>query len=336
MNTCYRWLLIYALLCLISPGAWAQISVRVDDVSKVLVDLERRAPADVRPLNDAQISAEVAGVVKAIHADVGQLVSAGDLLVELDERDYVLSLNQAQTNLASSEAQKASADAKLSRAKDLVENNYLSDDSLLDRQTDATVWSAQIQGNEIAVAVAQRNLDKCAIRAPFDGVVVERSAQLGGFVGNGSQLIRLVQIDQIELDAEIPSDVANSLLVADEIRCVSRGQEWPLSLIRLSPVIETERRSRRARLAFTSSMPAVGRSGEIVWHVEKGMLPSNFINRRNGQLGVFLHVQGKASFMPLPGAQEGRPVAVEFPPGTEIITLGRDRLQDGDDVTVVR
>ena len=103
LNTPYKCFLICVLFWLITPCVWAQTSVRVDDVNKVLVNLERRAPADVRPLNDAQISSEVAGIIKAIHADVGQHVSTGDLLVELDDRDYVLNLNQAQTTLNSSE-----------------------------------------------------------------------------------------------------------------------------------------------------------------------------------------------------------------------------------------
>ena len=328
--------LITALLLVQSPAVVAQHAVSVEKISSVLVDLERRAPADVRPLNSAQISAEVSAVVKTVHADVGQRVSAGELLLELDARDYELNLNQARANLASSQAQKASADAKLARAQDLVKDDYLSVDTLLDRQTDAAVWSAQIRANEVAVAIAQRSLDKCRVLAPFDGVLVERTAQIGSYVGNGSPLLQVTQIDQFELDAEIPSDVASSLLQSDEIRFVSRGQEWPLKLLRLSPVIESQRRSQRARLAFSGEAPAIGRSGEVVWHVDKGMLPSNLISRRNGQLGVFLHEQGRAVFTPLPGAQEGRPVTVKLPTDVEIITLGRNRLQDGDSVNVSR
>jgi hypothetical protein len=70
--------------------------------------------------------------------------------------------------------------------------------------------------------------------------------------------------------------------------------------------------------------------------VEQGLLPANLVIRRNGELGVFVHRAGKAVFKPLPGAQEGRPVAVELPSGTEVIVRGRDRLQDGDAVTVSR
>lgn len=329
-------ILVTGLLLTLPSAVAAQTAVNVEDISDVLVDLERRAPADVRALNSAQISAEVAAVVKAVYADVGQRVSAGELLVELDAGDYQLSLSQAQANLASSQAQKASADAKLSRAEGLVKDNYLSDDTLLDRQTDAIVWGAQIRANEVAVAIAQRSLDKCRVLAPFDGVVVERMAQIGSYIGNGSPLLRVTQTDQFELDAEIPSDVADSLLISDEISFVSRGQQWPVKLLRLSPVIEAERRSRRARLAFSNEAPAIGRSGEVVWHVSKGMLPSNLLSRRNGALGIFVHNQGKAVFKPLPGAQEGRPVAVDLPAGAEIITVGRNRLQDGDSVSVRR
>ena len=329
-------ILIATLLLALPLGVAAQIAVSVENIANVLVDLERRAPADVQPLNNAEISAEVAAVVKAIHADVGQRVEAGELLIELDSRDYQLNLDQALANLASSQAQMASADAKLTRAQGLVKNDYLSDDSLLDRQTEVAVSNAQIQAGEVAVAIAQRSLEKCRIVAPFDGVVVERMAQIGSYVANGSPLLRVTQTDRFELDAEIPSNVAASLPLADEIRFVSRGQAWPLELLRLSPVVEPQRRSQRARFAFSGEAPVVGRSGEVVWRVDNGMLPSNFVVRRNGQLGVFLNNDGKAVFSPLPNAQEGRPVVVEFPVGTELITLGRDRLQHGDSLSVSR
>jgi len=68
--------------------------------------------------------------------------------------------------------------------------------------------------------------------------------------------------------------------------------------------------------------------------VGSGMLPANLISRRNGVLGVFLLDAGKARFAPLPSAQEGRPVRVELPAASRVITLGRDRLQDGVVVVV--
>ena len=96
-------ILITAFLLTQPAGAAAQISVSVEQISDLLVDLERRAPADVKPLNSAQISAEVSAVVMTVHADVGQRVSAGELLIELESRDFELNLNRARANLATSQ-----------------------------------------------------------------------------------------------------------------------------------------------------------------------------------------------------------------------------------------
>ena len=325
----FIWIVIISLLVPVNLSAQTAVNVRAKVLREVLVDFERRAPAEVKALNDSTIAAEVASVVLSVHADVGQAVKKGDLLLELDPVDYQLNLKQAEANLASSKARLSQANAKLKRAQTLGGNNYVSADELLERETDVMVFNAQIQANEVAVSVARRNLEKCKLTAPFDGVVGKRMAQVGNFVRNGDPLIAITQVDQFELDAEIPDGHADEVGHTDSIRFESRGQNWPVELLRLSPVINSQGRTRQARFEFVSDAPAVGRSGELVWRVDEGMLPSNLISRRNGILGVFLLDEGKARFEPLPGAQEGRPVSVNLPANTYVITLGRERLQDG-------
>lgn len=330
----------YVLIaCLLMPAwlaAQSGIAVRTESLSEVLVDFERRAPAEVLALNDASLAAEVSAVVLTVHADVGQVVAKGDLLLELDPVDYQLSVKQAEANLASNRAQLSQAEAKLKRAKTLGNNQYISADELLERETSVMVYQAQIQASDVAVAIARRSLEKCSIRAPFDGVVVERMAQVGNFVRNGEVLVAVTQLDRFELDARIPDSQADELTGSDQLWFESRGQSWPLELLRMSSVIDSQGRTRRARFAFIQDAPAVGRSGELVWKVGEGLLPSNLISRRGGELGVFLLSDGKAKFHPLPGAQEGRPAHVKLPAASRVITLGRERLQDGADVTVQR
>lgn len=325
------------IICLLfSPWVLGQagIAVHTQPLSEVLVDFDRRAPAEVLALNNSIIAAEVSAVVLAIHADTGQAVAKGDLLLELDPADYQLNLKQAQANLASSQAQLSQAEAKLKRARTLGDSQYVSADELLERETSVMVYRAQIKSNEVAVAMARRNLDKCSIRAPFDGVVGERNAQVGGFVRHGDPLVAVTQVDRFELDAKIPDDQADELLSSSLLRFESRGQSWPVELLRLSPVIDTQGRTRRARFAFTDQAPGVGRSGELVWKVGSGLLPANLISRRDGELGVFVLEGGKARFYTLPAAQEGRPANVGLPDDSLVITLGRERLQDGLTVAV--
>ena len=330
----YIW---FTLFCLsMSATSWAQtgINVRTQVLSEVLVDFERRAPAEVQTLNDSTISAEVSAIVLSIHTDVGQAVAKGDLLLELDSTDYQLNLKQAEANLASSRARLSQAKVKLNRAKTLGNNQYISADELLERETDVMVIDAQIQVNQVAVSIARRNLEKCSLKSPFDGVIVGRMAQVGSFVRNGDPLIAVTQVDQFELKAEIPDSQADEVLGTRMIRFESRGQSWPVELLRLSPVINSQGRTRQARFSFADGAPSVGRSGELVWGVGTGMLPSNLISRRDGVLGVFLLESGKARFVPLPGAQEGRPARVELPPSSTVITMGRERLQDGVTINV--
>ena len=328
------WILLIGLLMPASLWAQGGVSVRTQGLNEVLVDYERRAPAEVRALNDSTIASEVSSVVLSVHADVGQAVKKGDLLLELNPVDYQLNLKQAEANLASSRARLSQANAKLKRARTLGDSQYISADELLERETDVMVFNAQIQANEVAVSMARRNLEKCSLLAPFDGVVGKRMAQVGNFVRNGDPLIAVTQVDEFELNAEIPDGQADEIRVSNVIRFESRGQSWPVELLRLSPVIDSQGRTRQARFAFSGNAPAVGRSGELVWRVGEGMLPSNLISRRNGVLGVFLLESGTARFEPLPGAQEGRPVSVDLPATTRVITLGRERLQDGVSVTV--
>ncbi|HET6565895.1 MAG TPA: efflux RND transporter periplasmic adaptor subunit [Xanthomonadales bacterium] len=323
--------LILALAAPVLSAAEA-IPVSIQPLNEVLVDLQRSASAEVMSLNRATIAAEISGVIGEIHADVGSEVKAGDLLLEINPEDYRLALQQAEAGLATSKAQKAQADVRLQRARQLIEGKYLSADDLLARETEAQVANAQIRLQEAAVAIARRNLDKCRIVAPFSGAVSQRMAQTGSFVSPGTPLLVFAETDRIELDAEIPDEVADTLAQAQKIEFHSRNESWPLQLARLSPVIETEKRSRQARFHFTGSAPAVGRSGEVVWEVSQGLLPSNLVLQRQGKLGIFLAENGVARFHELPQAQEGRPVETDLPADTQVIVTGRERLQDGDPI----
>ena len=199
----YVWILIVSILISANLAAQSAVNVRVKLLQDVLVDFERRAPAEVRALNDSTLAAEVAAMVMSVEADTGQTVSNGELLLQLDPTDYELNLQQAGANLDSSRARLAQAEAKLERARSLGSKDYVSADELLARETDVMVFKAQIKVDEVALSIAQRNLDKCRLTAPFDGVVVERMAQVGNFVRNGEPLVAVTQLDRFELDAKV-------------------------------------------------------------------------------------------------------------------------------------
>ncbi|MEM1411702.1 MAG: efflux RND transporter periplasmic adaptor subunit [Pseudomonadota bacterium] len=321
-----------ATLFAAASTAQAETSVRVAPLAEVLVDLERRAPAEVLPLNDSMLAAEVNAVVAAVNADVGSTVRQGELLIQLDEVDFQLQFEAAEASLAAAEAQFADAEAKLDRARRLGREQYVSADELLTRETALALGDEELRRARSQIDVARRNLEKCRVLAPFDGVVQARQAQVGAYVTVGAPLLRLTQTDHIELSAEVPAAVATGLETAESVWFESRGQRWDVALLRLSPVVDPGRRSRQARFAFGDAAPAAGRSGQLAWREARGQLPANFLTRRGDALGVFIHEAGRAVFHRLPGAEEGRPALIELPGSTQVVVQGRDRLQDGDPI----
>ncbi|WP_455216774.1 hypothetical protein, partial [Kaarinaea lacus] len=95
---------------------------------------------------------------------------------------------------------------------------------------------------------------------------------------------------------------------------------------------DSKSRTREARLLFTENPALPGSAGELVWEQPSASLPADLLVKRNGKLGVFVLNDGQAKFVPLAGAEAGRPAIVNLAPATEIITQGRFRLQDGDSV----
>jgi RND family efflux transporter MFP subunit len=312
----------------------AQVSIEVQPLEAVLVERLQRAPAEVLPLNNSVLAAEVNAVVAAVHADVGADVDAGALLLELDDTDFLLQREAADASLAAARSRLAEAEAKLERAQRLGEAQYVSADELLARETAVAVSRSDIRSAEVRLAIAQRDLDKCRIVAPFAGTVQDRAAQVGAYVRVGSPLLQLVQTDRIELAADIPVAASVGLEGAGEYWFESGGDRWMVQLARISSVVDADRRARRARFLFEGVAPNAGRSGEVVWRLESGQLPAGMLTRRDGALGVFLYRDGVAEFVPLPGAEEGRPAAVDLPHDSLVIVQGRQRLQDGDRVTL--
>ena len=149
-------------------------------------------------------------------------------------------------------------------------------------------------------------------------------------------MLTLVQTAGREVDAEVDPRHAEQLKQTADLRFVSNGQEWPLELARLSPVIETDTRKIRGRFHFPAAAAPIGSTGEVVWRESSSLLPVSLIVQRGNELGIFTASDGRARFLAIPTAQEGRPAEVDLPVRTPIVTRGHVRLQDGDAVQITR
>ena len=327
-------LAIFSIASIFPVLAADPIRVSVGSLGDLLVDKELRAPATVVSANEAIVTAEVTALIDRVYTDVGNQVDKGELLVRLDDDNARLALAQSQSALAAIDAQIAEASAKLENAEELLEKNFISDEELIARRAAVAVLEANRAGAKVAVNIAELNLARTRIRAPFQAAIVERQAQVGSYAQPGTPLMTLVQTDNREIDAEIDPRYAQQLPNVAEFRFLSQGNEWPLSLARVSTVIESSARVVRARFVFKGETARIGASGQLVWNELSGVLPIQLIVQRGDVFGVFVAESGTARFVAIPGAQQGRPASVGLPRDTQIIVRGQTQLQDGDSISV--
>lgn len=316
--------------------------ISADPVSQQMI--EARALSTIAPIesgsaaatlaarNDSWLSAEVAARITAISADVGARVERGDVLVQLDQTDFKLALRQAQAQLGAVDARVTQTKVRLDRAQTLSGRGFVSADDLVAAQTNAAAARADREAAAVQRDIAQRNLAKTTVRAPFSGSISEREAQLGAAVMPGSRLIRLVELNRTELEARVDPGQAESLGQAASVSFEVGGRSLPAELRRIGAAVDSVSGTQVARLALADSAAiAPGDSGRIVWQTPgRYALPPEFLVRRDAQVGAFVAVEGQARYRAIEGAVTGRPALVDWPATTLVIVVGQQSLEDGD------
>ncbi len=314
--------------------------VQVQSLARVALHPERQASAQVVARNEARIAAEVGGVVQRWSADVGQPVRAGQPLAWLDATDLELSRERARAARDAARARLELVQAQLRRARELQAQGFLSPEALNARETELALQSAELASAEAALQSAERQLGKAVIRAPFTGTVTQRLAQQGETVAPGAVLFVLAQTDGMELQATLaPAEVAELRAGAQPRFESDDGQVRAARLLRVVPTVAPATRLQTARLALSGPALPPGTAGLLRWAAPHPHVPATLLVRRDTQLGVFT-VEGdgaaaRARFVPLPGAQEGRPAAAaQLPHDMRLVVHGQQALRDGQPVTV--
>ena len=197
-------------------------------------------------VDQVTISSEADGKVRAILADMGDRVRAGQVLIQLDNEKQQYSLDQEQAVLARTlaqygapdpqhlpeiektpDVQKANADLvqatqAFERASELIKRTLISQQALDDAKAtlesmrasyDASLQNARnlrasIQAAEAAVKLAARQVRDTEIRAPFDGYVERRLVNLGELVKAQMPVMAIVRLDPLKVTGEIPEKMA--------------------------------------------------------------------------------------------------------------------------------
>jgi multidrug efflux system membrane fusion protein len=170
-----------------TPGALTL--VRVADISAMEVNREIPVSARTEPDRVVQLRAETEGLVKNIGAERGHLINKGDAVITLDMRDREARLREA-------EAMVKQRELAFKALQDMKGKQFTSDVQLAEAR-------AQLDAALATRARIELEIANTTIKAPFSGVVQERTAEIGNYVQVGDTVAEIVDLDPIVIRGDV-------------------------------------------------------------------------------------------------------------------------------------
>lgn len=321
----------------------------------------------------AAVASKATGRLEWLGVTEGSRVKAGEVIARLESRDVTATRDQAaasvkvaDANLEQARAELADAERAFRRSQELLAKKFISDsahDAAVARYEKA---KAAVRGQEAAVAVAHANLratevglDQTLIRAPFDGVVLTKSANVGDNITPFSNAIDtkgavVTMADMATLEVE--ADVAESSLAKIRVGQLAEiqldaipGERFAGVVSRIVPTVDRAKATVLVKVRFAEPDPRVlpDMSAKVAF-LDRAPTPEErkpvSAVQKAAVLGegasrhVFVVKDGVAARRAVEtGAELGDLVAVRgLAPGDRVVASPLDRALDGRKVKVAQ
>ncbi len=329
----------------------------------------------VTPRRRATVASKITGRVTGVFFDEGMHVPQGFVLATLDDSDVRRALDSAkadrdtaQASILDFQVQLKYAEIELHRAQELQTSGVQTQEQLDAARTAADSLKAKIDlakqqviGAVARIAEAQQAVDNCIIRAPFDGIIVSKDAQVGemvspisaggGFTRTGIATIVDMNSNEIEVDVneayiarvlpdqpvtaildaypdwQIPSKVRTVIPTADRQKATVKVR---ISFLKLDPRILPDMGVKVAFLGDEPEQKSGAASSTVI-------VPQSAVRDQNGSKTVFLvkedHVERRAVKL---GVVQGtdQQVLAGLIAGDSVVVKGPADLHDGQSVEI--
>ncbi|MBU0984596.1 MAG: efflux RND transporter periplasmic adaptor subunit [candidate division Zixibacteria bacterium] len=229
--------------------------------------LSERLNGLVRAKNQVELFPQISAAVVQVYVQNGDRTKAGEPLVRLRDTELRERLKQAEASyqIAAAQAKQAEAElqrvqAELRRSSGLAEKDLISPTEFETAQTqaiaaeaDAELARARVEQARATVDERQEALSRTVIRAPVDGTVGNRNAEVGMVVTPGNRLFTLGQLDSLTVEVVITDRMLSYIQKSQRTEVSSPAipfgsLEAPLA--RISPFLHPVSHSTRAEIDF--------------------------------------------------------------------------------------
>lgn len=195
------------------------------------------------------LGARVPGRIEAYLVDEGDEVKEGQALVRLDARPFEVGLRRAEASLELARANRDLGEKELARLQELRRRNVSSQSELDIKENQLRVAQAEIARYEAEIAQVRLDLEDTVLRAPTNGVVLDKLKEVGeiatpgGFAGSGD-LIRMANLDELRAEVDVSeTDLARVALgqPADVVPDAYSDRRYAARVVKLAPRINRQK-----------------------------------------------------------------------------------------------
>jgi RND family efflux transporter MFP subunit len=324
--------------------ALAQHTSQPSPVTVAIAKTVRMAPTIALPgsvvaQNDSHIASQVEGSVVWV-AKVGDVVNQNDVIAKLDNNLAQMQYASDSANIARLEATLRYDQAQAGRMQRLAKSNAIAtstrDEALSTRDAD----KAQLAQAEADCAKSKYALDHSDIRAPFPGRVASRLINPGEYATVGKDIVRLVDINDVEISAPAPISAVRYLHDGTPITVDLDGKYVIAKVRAVVPVGDVNSHTVEIRLTISSADGIVGDVAQVLIPSAPPRnvlaIPRDALVLREDNTYVF-RVGAKNIVERIAvetGSEDGPLVEVsgDLAPGDRVVIRGAERLEAGQEV----
>ncbi|MEE8543713.1 MAG: efflux RND transporter periplasmic adaptor subunit [Gammaproteobacteria bacterium] len=160
----------------------------------------------IEPEITVEVKSKASGEILAMYAETGDVVEAGFLLVEIDQRTPRNRLAEAEADLVAARARRAIAETQMERSQTLYESGTVTEADYEQSLLEHANAQAQVIRTEVALENAKIAMDDTEVRAPIAGTIIQRNVEPGSVissptqdVGGGSVLMTMADLRTVRV-----------------------------------------------------------------------------------------------------------------------------------------
>ncbi|OLD60336.1 MAG: hypothetical protein AUI33_15730 [Ignavibacteria bacterium 13_1_40CM_2_61_4] len=289
----------------------------------------------------------------------GDRVRTGQVIARIEDADVKAQLAQAEANVQLSRAELHDAERSLARERFLSDSGASSQASLDAAEARYQRVKAGIAAAEAAVQAAQVALENTVIRAPFDGTVLTKNADVGEVVAplaasafSKSAVVTIADLRSLQVEADVAESNLEAISLDQPCEIVLDAYpdvRYPAVVARIVPTADRAKATVQVKVAFRSYdarvLPEMSAKVHFLPRPSRAavdsqpvlVVPGTAVAERNGRSVVFVVQGGRAVEVPVvAGRQVGSSVAIRegLRPGVQVVDSVSARLRGGAKVTV--